>query len=119
MQKSLIALAAMVPLWTGFSAAADAKANVQLFFGIPYYSEQVGPDYRYHDGRGWYRDRYIEPVYRDRISCRDARQIVRENGYRNVSVRECSGRTYTFRATRRGRDVIVYVNSRTGAVWRG
>jgi hypothetical protein len=118
MQRSLIALVALVPLWTGFSVAADAKANVQLFFGIPYYSEQIGPDYRYHNGRGWYRERYNRPVYRDRISCGEARQIVRENGYRNVSIIKCSGRTYTFNTTRQGRDVVVYVNSRTGAVWR-
>jgi hypothetical protein len=74
MQRSLVALAAMVPIWTGFSVAADAKPNVQLFFGIPYYSEKIGPDYRYYDGRGWYRERYNRPACRDRISCREARR---------------------------------------------
>ena len=54
-----------------------------------------------------------------RLSCGEARAKVRHSGFRNVSTIECNGRTYTFEATRRGRDVTVYVNSRTGAVWRG
>jgi hypothetical protein len=54
-----------------------------------------------------------------RLSCGEARARVRHSGFRNVSTIECNGRTYTFEATRRGRDVTVYVNSRTGAVWRG
>lgn len=54
-----------------------------------------------------------------RLSCGEARAKVRHSGFRNVSTIECQGRTYTFEATRRGRDVTVYVNSRTGAVWRG
>ena len=55
----------------------------------------------------------------DRLSCGEARARVRHSGFRNVSTIECNGRTYTFEATRRGRDVTVYVNSLTGAVWRG
>jgi len=55
----------------------------------------------------------------DRLSCREARAHVRKSGFRNVSTIECNGRIYTFEATRRGRDVTVYVNSRTGAIWRG
>lgn len=54
-----------------------------------------------------------------RLSCGEARARVRSSGFRNVSTIECNGRTYTFEATRRGRDVTIYVNSRTGAVWRG
>jgi hypothetical protein len=52
-----------------------------------------------------------------RLSCGEARARVRHSGFRNVSTIECNGRTYTFEATRRGRDVTVFVNSRTGAVW--
>ena len=51
---------------------------------------------------------------RGRLSCGEARRIVRNNGFRNVATIECNGRTYTFEATRRGRDVTVFVNSRTG-----
>jgi hypothetical protein len=54
-----------------------------------------------------------------RLSCGEARARVRHSGFRNVSTVECNGRTYTFEATHRGRDVTVFVNSRTGAIWRG
>jgi hypothetical protein len=53
------------------------------------------------------------------LSCGEARAKVRHSGFRNVSTIECNGRTYTFEATRRGRDITIYVNSRTGALWRG
>ncbi len=64
---------------------------------------------------------YYDPGYynRGRLSCGEARRIVRNNGFRNVETIECNGRTYTFEATRRGRDVTVYVNSRNGRIWRG
>ena len=53
-----------------------------------------------------------------RLSCGEARARVRSSGFRNVNTIECNGRTYTFEATRRGRDVTVFINSRTGALWR-
>ena len=49
----------------------------------------------------------------------EAKRIVRNNGFRNVATRECDGRTYTFTANRNGHRILVFVNSRTGAVWRG
>jgi hypothetical protein len=134
MRNALFALAAAVPLLGGLAPAADAKVNFDIYLGVPYYSEQIGPDYRFRDGRGWYRDefyddprydgrRYDDRRYYDRrsarLSCGEARRIVRRSGFRNVSARECSGRTYTFSATRKGRNVIVYVNARTGSVSRG
>ena len=51
----------------------------------------------------------------DRLSCGEARSRVRNSGFRNVYTIECNGRTYTFEATRRGRDVTVFVDSRNGA----
>jgi len=54
----------------------------------------------------------------DRLSCGEARSRVRNSGFRNVDTIECNGRTYTFEATRRGRDVTVFVDSRNGRIWR-
>lgn len=99
------------------SGAAEAKTNVRIYLGLPHYSYQVGPDYRFRPGWGWYRPGY--PAYRNRLSCNEARQSLRSRGYRNIQRVECDGRTYTFRALRNGNTVVVYVNSRTGAVWRG
>jgi hypothetical protein len=109
MRKTLLGRIAAATLFGGLATAAEAK--VSIYFGLPYYSYQPGPDYLYHPNRGWYRKQ---------MSCTQARRIVRNRGYRNVSVVECRGRNYTFRAVRpNGKRVTVYVNSHTGGVWRG
>jgi hypothetical protein len=56
--------------------------------------------------------------YHNRISCGHAKARVRSSGYRNVDTIECRGSTYTFEATRKGRDVTIFVNARNGAIWR-
>jgi hypothetical protein len=114
MKKTIIGLLAVVAVLGGLSSVADAKVNVRIFLGEPYYDYQVGPDYQYYSGRGWYR-----PMHRQQISCNQAERLVRQSGFRNVMTRECDGRTYTFFAKRNGHRILVYVNSRTGAVWRG
>ena len=114
MKKSIIGLLATVAITGGMATIAEAKVKFQIYLGEPYYNYRVGPDYRYYEGRGCYR-----PKHRSNISCGEARRIVRNKGFRNVATRECNGRTYTFTATRKGNRILVYVNSRTGAVWRG
>jgi hypothetical protein len=107
---SVLALTAGIGL-SGFPEAAHA--DVKIYLGLPHFDYRVGPEYRFRKGYGWYDSRY-----RGRLSCNEARREVRQRGFRNVSRVECNGRTYTFRATRNGNRQIVYVNSRTGAVWR-
>src|SRR5262249_33883984 len=116
MTKLLMALVVAAPVAFGLgTTGAEAKTNVHIYLGVPYYSYRVGPDYMYRNGYGWYRpDRHY-----NRLSCGEARQIVRSRGYRDVVTRNCSGGTYVFRAIRNNRVAIVYVNARTGAVWRG
>ena len=114
MKKTIIGLLAAVAITGGMASIAEAKVNFRIYLGEPYYNYQIGPDYRYYNGRGWYRLKH-----RGNISCGEAKQIVRNKGFRNVSTRECEGRTYTFVAKRNGNRFLVYVNSRTGAVWRG
>jgi hypothetical protein len=118
MKTKISVAAAMVSAALGFGALAmpaNAQVDVDLYLGIPHYDYRVGPDYVYRPGHGWYLPR----DFRGRLSCGEARRIVRRSGFRNVSTVECRGRTYTFLATRYGRDIRVYVNSRTGGVWRG
>ena len=133
MKKTIIALFAGVALFAGLSSTADAKVHVNVYLGVPYYDYQVGPGYMYNDNYGWYDPGYSRPGYgmgygtpgyfmpgnRGRISCNQARRIVLRNGFRNVMTQECDGRTYTFIAVRQGHQILVFVNSRTGAVWRG
>jgi hypothetical protein len=98
-------------------SAAEARTSIGIYFGFPHYDHRVGPGYVYRDGYGWYYPR--QGYFRGRLSCGEARRVVRNHGYRNVDAVECQGRTYTFEGTRRGREVVIYVNSRTGRIWRG
>lgn len=105
----------------GTAALAPAEAGVKVYFGVPFHPYRVGPGWRYYDGYGWYDyGRYGEfRPYRARMTCGEARRLVDRSGYYNVDARDCTGSTYVFRATNyKGRRVDVYVNSRTGALWR-
>lgn len=117
MKSLLLASALAATLGLGLSSAAEAhNVNFKLFFGLPHYGYQVGPDYRFRPGYGWYRAGKGNVV---RLSCGAAKARVRNSGYRNVSTIECSGATFTFRATRNGNASRIFVNARTGAIWRG
>ena len=115
MKKIIFASAFAAALAVGFPMGAEAGSNVKDFFD----RNEIGDPYGCY---GCYPRFGVYPrvgVYRGRLSCGEARARVRHSGFRNVATIECRGRTYTFEATRRGRDVIVYVNARTGAIWRG
>lgn len=117
MKSLFLASAVVATLALAMPTAASAHTNFRLFFGMPHYGYQVGPDYRFRDGYGWYRPTGY--YNRGRLSCGEARRVVRNSGFRNVATIECRGRTYTFEATRRGRDVTVFVDSRSGRISRG
>jgi len=122
MLRSLMIAGAVALGAFGMTGAAEARTSVGIYFGVPFYDYQVGPGWRYYDGYGWY-DYHRWGDFRrhhrnDRLSCREARRLV-DRRFDRVRVVECNGRTYTFRAeNRRGRRVTVYVNSRTGDIWR-
>jgi hypothetical protein len=118
--KSLF-LAAAAAAAMAFAMPTAAQADVKVYLGVPHYDYRVAPSWRYREGYGWYDPViiYDRGYVRGRLSCREARRIVRSSGFRNVETIECNGRTYTFEATRRGRDVTVFVNSRNGRIWRG
>jgi len=100
----------------------DNSADFNVHFGVPFYSYRVAPGWRYYDGYGWYDYGRWGDVRRhrgDRLSCDAARRLVDRSGYDRVRTVECNGRTYTFKAlNRKGNRVTVYVNSRTGSIWR-
>ena len=120
MFKSLMIAGAVALSAFAMSPGAEARTNFEIYFGVPFYGYQVGPGWRYYEGYGWYDyGRYGDFRHRNRLSCSEARRIV-DRRYDRVRVRECNGRTYTFTAeNRRGKRIVVYVNSRTGALWRG
>lgn len=63
---------------------------------------------------GYYRPPIYESRYR--VSCREARQIVRSEGFRDVRAIDCEGRSYQFEARRKGRFFLVVVSSRSGDI---
>lgn len=114
----------------GLSSLTPAEAGVRVYLGVPFHPYQVGPGWRYYEGYGWYdydrygpfgpyyRDPYRDP-YRGKLTCGQARRLVDRRGYDNVEPRNCSGRTYSFRATtKKGKRVTVYVNAYTGELRR-
>jgi hypothetical protein len=113
----------------GFAAAcgvsaqvAEAKVNVTIGVGgFPSYcSYRYDPHhcygYRYRPYNRFYDDDFDEPYIRDTISCREARGIVSERGYRRVSTVECRGVSYTFLAQRRGKNYQIKVHSYSGDI---
>jgi len=117
MKKLLLATAFAASLATGIPATAEAhKVGIVFYLGYPHYGYRVGPGYIYRPGYGWYWPGYRAKA---RLSCGEARWRVRSHGYHNVSTIECNGMTYTFRGTRNGYRVVLFVNARTGAMWRG
>jgi hypothetical protein len=125
MKKTILGLFAAATFLGGAATLAEAKTNFSLYLGVPYFDQQVGPDYRYYQDRGWYQDRDWyddQPRYSPRanrkMSCNQARSIARNQGYRSVVARECGGSSYTFNARRNNQRVIIYVNARTGRISR-
>ena len=111
----------------GLAITAPAQADVRVYLGVPFHPYQVGPGWRYYEGYGWYdygrygafRPYYRDPYYGRKLTCSQARRLVDRNGYHDVDARDCSGRTYSFRAdNRKGKRVTVYVNAYTGEIWR-
>ncbi len=108
MKKIVFASAFAAALAVGFPMAAQADSNVKNYMD----RHEIGDPYGCYDcTRPW-------GYYRGRMSCGEAKARVRYSGYRNVDIIECGGSTYTFEGTRNGHDVKVFVNARTGAVWR-
>ncbi len=108
MKKIIFASAFAAALAVGFPVAAQADSNVKNYMD----RHEIGDPY------GCYGCTPRWGFYRNRLSCGEAKARVRHSGYRNVATIECRGSTYTFEATRKGRDVTVFVNARNGAIWR-
>jgi (2Fe-2S) ferredoxin len=120
MKKLIFGILAAATLIGGTATLAEAKTSFSIYFGLPYYNQPMGPNFSYFPNRGWYQ---IQPGYnnkwRQRMSCNSARRIVRNHGYRNVVAKDCVGSTYSFSTRRNNQRVTIYVNSRTGVIWRG
>jgi hypothetical protein len=127
MIRKILAAAAVAMTAMTFGGASDAEAKTRVYIGVgvgdPFYYPRcdyslVFDDCRYYGPRyRYYRPRYYqEPRYVERLTCREARRELRARGYRDIAVRDCNGRQYSFNATRRGRDVRITMSSRSGEI---
>ncbi len=103
---------------------AEAKTKVHINIGVGWPDQCIeqrwdgycGPEYGYYrDGR--YYDEPPPAYYRDNnVSCGEARQILRDRGFRRVTSRKCGGGTYVFTAVKHGNLYRIAVRARNGAV---
>ena len=130
LMKGTLAASLMAAALAFSPASAEAKTKVHIGIGVGGWPSHCidyrwdgycGPGYGYYyDGR-YYDDPppyyYERRRYRDaNISCGEARQILRDRGYRRISSRDCGGRTYVFTAVKRGNLYRIEIRSRNGAV---
>ena len=94
------------------SGPSTAKADFGIGFssGLPFFG---GPLYDYSDNR------YRSGPRRDagkKYSCKQARRLVRRNGYRKIRAFDCRGRVYGFYARSGGEIYKIRVNVRSGRI---
>lgn len=135
MIRKFLAIAAVATAALALPQAASAKTNVYIGIGAgcignPYacgyepgydayddYDSYDAPDYYDYRPR-----RHYQPVFDDglnipdRMTCKGARWMLEERGWRNVRVRECRGTSYTFTASRRGVVSVLRVNPLSGRI---
>ena len=119
MLKKILMAAGLVAALSLSSQVAEAKVNVTIGIG-----DRGGYCYYNYDpyrcgGYGYYpRPGYFvpHPVYRDRISCGEAKWDLRDRGFRQIAATDCRGRTYTFIAKKRGGTFRIKFNSYSGGI---
>jgi hypothetical protein len=132
MELKTLAVAAIAAAGLAFGAgAADAKTKVRIGIGdnCGYYGENClipspgdGYDGGYDQDTGIYyrtpRRRHYDDDGDDygRLSCGEARRMVRRQGFRRVEARDCSGRRFRFIGFRRGDAYSIAVSARSGRI---
>jgi hypothetical protein len=116
--KAMVAAGLLAVTSMAIPSAVEAKTQVGIYFGVPFYDGALRSDYLYDRRYGWYAPQYRDRVRgygygRAQVSCNQAVRDLRRSGYRNIRVIECAGRTYQFEARRGGRNVVLSYNSRT------
>ena len=127
MLKKLLMAAGLAAAFSLSASVAEAKLNVTIGIGQPggycYYNHdpfRCG-GYGYYPRPGYFvtqagydYDRYYG--IGERVSCKEARWIVRERGYRDVRTADCGARYHTFIARKRGVVFRIKVYARSGRI---
>ena len=123
--KTLIAAAAVVSTVAVTAPAQAGKWDVDVNIGLGGFDGGYGGGYGdgYGDGYGGgYGDDYYGEGYghggyhSSRIECWEGKQKVRWAGFRQVRPLDCEGRSYSYKAYKRGNAFIVKVSSRSGNI---
>lgn len=119
MVKKFLMAAGLASAFFLSAQVAEAKVNVTIGIGQPggycYYNYdpfRCG-GYGYYPRPGFY-DPY--PDSYDRVSCKEARWIVRERGFRDVRTASCGGKYHVFFGKKRGEIFRIKVYSRNGRI---
>jgi hypothetical protein len=104
--KPVLAAAAFVGL-AAMAPAANAGTDIDVYLGL-------GGDPGY--ASGYYVDPDFHRPHWHRISCGEGRERVKWAGFRRVRPLDCSGRRFTYRASKRGDIFVVSVSSRSGRI---
>ncbi len=124
--KTIVGAGFAALLVAGVSSGAEAKkaphshAHFELFpFGerclvVGIHRNCAGMGY---GGPGYYDEPWNDyPVISHRLTCDEARFRVRERGFKKISTKDCSGKSYSFTASKNGARYLVKVNAHTGRV---
>ena len=116
MLKKFLMAAGLVAAFTLSPQAAEAK--VKIIIGNPgycydHYDRHNCGGNGYFQRQGFY-DR--SPNFPEWTSCKEAKWIVRERGFRDVRTASCGGRYHVFIAKKRGDVFEIRIYSRNGRI---
>jgi hypothetical protein len=118
-RKTIFAAAAVAVLAAGATAStAQAKAHWDVNIDLGGYgSYPTYPDYPvYPVIDPPHHPHHFVDSYDHGISCNEGRWTVRSAGFRNVSVEECDGRSFTYTGKRHGNYFEIKVSRRSGDI---
>jgi hypothetical protein len=113
--KTIIGAGFAAFVLAGAPSMADAKRPPRSFFGFddsPFGEHCVRIVHHYH----CHSHVIGGDVSSHRLSCNEARFRVRERGFKKITTRDCSGKSYSFTASKNGARYLVKVNAHTGRV---
>jgi|GEM_PF-4009745 len=80
-RKTLLACSIALPLGLIGTMPASADTDVEVHFGVPFYTYQVSPRYRYYEDYGWYDARAYPRVHRTYHVYEEDDYVVRDRDY--------------------------------------
>jgi hypothetical protein len=80
LRKTLLACSVALPLGLTGAVPALADTDFEVHLGIPFYTYQVSPHYRYYEDYGWY-DAHAYPRFRGTYYDYDDAYVVYDDDY--------------------------------------